>query len=309
MKNKITPYSNSNKKNLSQDDEFESHIVDYDYREKFDSIKTPLNLTNRLQDSVDKIIKECIDVDWNEDYLTYEVIKAIRYILSEYSIPSIKSDANKAKFDLEAYKLTGNAEQTHGDIAVVITRLFPNSTHSISGVGFYEAKASLRYGEFPAFSVQQLRRLVTHTPKLSYLLYDKEARFSSSQEWSLSEIDKSKLEQERDLVHSYTVDANFLKQCKNIGVAADMIGQSFGYHFVHKILSGRELDYSRSPIETIKRWLKVTRKTNPYIVSIAIQEEPTAERDIKLKPLQLPEFTKLELQAPRKKINLRLNSK
>ena len=46
------------------------------------------------------------------------------------------------------------------------------------------------------------------------------------------------------------VDANFVKQHRSIEGAAHLMSQSFGYHFVQKTLSGRELDYSRPPINT-----------------------------------------------------------
>jgi len=74
-----------------------------------------------------------------------------------------------------------------------------------------------------------------------------------------------------------------------------LTSQSFGYHFVQKVLSGRELDYSRPPIETIRRWLKVTRRTTALVVSIAVREdenEPAHEK------LQLPGFEKLMLPEP-----------
>ena len=48
---------------------------DIDSREKFDSISSPAKLANQLQEIVDIIIDRCPDVDWNEDFISYQVIK------------------------------------------------------------------------------------------------------------------------------------------------------------------------------------------------------------------------------------------
>lgn len=272
--------------------------AELDKRERFDSTSTPKILADHIQDNVDKIIKDCPNVDWSEDFLTYNIIKTIRETLSKYMIPNLSCESNISKFDLEAYKLTGIPERNHGDIAIVVTRLFSHGP--VTGVGFYEAKASsLKKMGYPSFDYQQLRRLVTSTPKLTYLLYSKMPLSSISQEWPVSHIKKDAYDKS---VYATTVDANFLKQYlknhrkhyKNIEGAMYSAGQSFGYHFVNKILSGRDLDYSRSPIKTIKRWLKTTRRSNALVVSITIQD---GENQPIYTQLQLPGFDKMQLPA------------
>lgn len=271
------------------------------FREIFDSKNSPDKLAGQLQDYVDAIVQKCPDVDWDENFLSYQIITAIRDVLSRYIFPN----TNLEKFDIEAYKLTGIAERTHGDIAIVVSNSFEGG-RPVSGVGFYEAKASSLDGHYyPAFSIQQLRRLVTNTPKLSYLLYDRKAQNADTQEWSTSQ-ERVKSPFERRSFHARTVDANFVKQYKNLEAAAFSMGQSFGYHFVNKILSGRELDYSRRPIDTIRRWLKLTRHTTSFVMSIAIRED---EKQPIHAQLELPNFDKLLLQAPKIKDFHKLPSK
>ena len=269
--------------------------IDFDPREKFDSSRVPQHLATDLQDAVDKIIQQCPDVDWNENYLSYQVVSAIRSALSRYIFPNIKYHSGTSKFDVEAYKLTGQAEETHGDIAIVVSRSFHGNGRPISGVGFYEAKASSLAGHsYPAFSFQQLRHLVTNTPKLTYLLYDRNPQIADTQEWpTLQEKVDAPWDERKFCVR--TVDANFVKQHRSLENAAHVMAQSFGYHFVQKTLSGRELDYSRPPIETIRRWLKVTRRTTAFVVSIAVQEDSNKPAHAQL---QLPGFEKLMLQDP-----------
>ena len=293
-------YTNDNQSNsktplLQQNKASPPYIIGFDSRDKFDSINSPQRLANQLQDAVDKIIQQCPDVDWNENYLSYQVVSAVRSLLSRDIFPNIEFHSGISKFDVEAYKLTGQAEETHGDIAIVVSRSFHGSGRPISGVGFYEAKASSLAGHsYPAFSFQQLRHLVTNTPKLSYLLYDRNPQIADTQEWpTLQEKVDAPWDERKFCVR--TVDANFVKQHRSLENAAHVMAQSFGYHFVQKTLSGRELDYSRPPIETIRRWLKVTRRTTAFVVSIAVQEDSNKPAHAQL---QLPGFEKLMLQDP-----------
>jgi len=148
---------------LPQSDDSRFDTFNFDPREIFDSLSSPQNLANQLQDTVDKIIQQCADVDWDENSLSYQVVRAIRFVLGGYVFPNTEYHSNISKFDIEAYKLTGPAEKAHGDIAIVVSRSFYKRSRPISGVGFYEAKASSlhRWG-YPAFSIQQLRRCNKH---------------------------------------------------------------------------------------------------------------------------------------------------
>lgn len=257
---------------------------------EFDNFHSPFNLANALQDYIDNIVQKCPDVDWDENYLSFQVIKSIRVVLDGYVLP----DTNLSKFDIEAYKLTGKAEQNHGDIAIVVSKSFDNDS-KITGVGFYEAKASSLDGHcYPAFSVQQLRRLVTNTPKLSYLLYERHAQISNTQEWAASQRRLESTPRKQSFF-ARVVDANLVKQYKHLESAAHYMSQSFGYHFVYRTLSGRELDYSRPPIDTIRRWLKTTRRTTALVVSISVRE---SEKEHFHTQLELPNFDKVRLQLP-----------
>lgn len=269
---------------------------DFDPRKEFDPKNTPNVIADQIQETVDEIISHCPDCDWNEDLITYKIVENLRNILSHYRLPDVENNYATDKFNLEAYKLTGKAEQSHGDMAVIITRKIPYGERLISGVAFYEAKASgssyYESDRYPSFCIQQLRRLVTHTPKLNYLIYNKNKRKINNTNWpSIEEYNKH---DERNLngeyVNALTIDANFLKQCRNIDVATNFVGQSFGRHFVDRVLSGRDLDYSRSVDETIRRWLKHTRRSAPIIVSVSVYEEP---KDMFYTQLEFPEFERV----------------
>lgn len=111
-------------------------------RIEFDHRSTPYQIASQIQKATDEIISNCPRTDWNENLITYKLIENLRHILSNYKLLGIPDIFPENKFYLEAYKLTGKAEQSHGDIAIVVTRKFTNREELTSGVAFYEAKAS-----------------------------------------------------------------------------------------------------------------------------------------------------------------------
>lgn len=271
---------------------------EFDEREEFDPRATPYAIEQLIQRSVDSIIKECPDVDWNENLITYKIIESVRSVLSHYKIPGIIDEFSESKFNLEVYKLTGNAENFHGDIAFIITRRFSEHADPISGVAFYEAKASTNNRhdrkEYPSFCTNQLRRLVTHTPRLNYLIYNKPGCHIGNDDWPvIDEWNRELRGAHYNHVHAAVIDANFLKNNKCIGFALRTIGLSFGSHFVQRILSGRDLDYSRTVEKTIRRWLKYTRKSSPIIISVSILDKPGGYFGTQL---ELPGFERVSLE-------------
>lgn len=257
----------------------------------------PDELSKILQALSDNIVTSCHDADWNEDYISRQLIEAMRYVMGLCCIlpsrwPSTEQPS-ALKLDFEAYKLTGSAEMNHGDLAVIITKLYPGGG-MISGVGFYEAKAADKDGRYPSFSVPQLRRLVTNTPNLSYLLYHKGLGGVSDEDWIDHDLHSSYRGIKNNSVHVRSVNAGILRQRRNPEVAANLVGQSFGYHFVNKLLSGRDLDYSRKPEETIRRWLKVTRSSSPLVVTVSLIDEGYLDSSPQL---CLPGFEAIEPEA------------
>lgn len=210
-------------------------------RIEFDHRSTPYDIASKIQKTTDEIISNCPAADWNENLITSKLIENLRRVLSHYKLPRISDIFSENKFCLEAYKLTGKAEQSHGDIAIVITRRFTNGGNPTSGVAFYEAKASgaahNNSWQYPSYCVQQLRRLVTNTPKLNYLLYSKGSRKIGNSDWPVIEGHsdyQSELFRHGSYANAITVDANFLKNCRNIGVAINSVGLPFGSHFVDR---------------------------------------------------------------------------
>ena len=62
---------------------------------------------------------------------------------------------------------------------------------------------------------------------------------------------------------------------------------------MQRVLSGRDLDYSRSVDKTIRRWLKYTRKSSPIIISVSILDNYGEHFDTQL---ELPGLERVILE-------------
>ena len=237
---------------------------------------TAYELSRLINDDLEHRLQATELVDWDEDHLSIMLVGALRNTLRNVStISALKEHRPYAEergtnffFEIEAYKATGALERKHGDIAIVVDDV---DLHR-AGTGFYEAKAEGPDGGFPAFNMRQLRRLSSATPQLGLLLYQRSRESVSDDEYSLSNrLDRPPSATSRLRV----IGANIATRYKRPEYIPDL-PQTFGHHFVSRYLSGRDLDYSRDPLLTIERWLKVTRRASPLVVSIRISRAASA---------------------------------
>lgn len=224
-----------------------------------------------LQGDVDALLKATELTEWDENHLSILLVQSIREAF-QYA-GAVEVPSGLVGLHAEAYKVTGTVEQTHGDIAVVVRHIFANGPE-LRGIGFYEAKASDSCGRYPAFKRRQLQRLLTSTPKLTLLLYEQTRSYASSDPfatWMNHErrpddwlLGKS--------VHTRALGANIVLGMRDPRLAADFYAEPFAFHLLSRYLSGRDLDYSRPPLESLERWLKVTRRAPPIIVVLTVVE-------------------------------------
>ena len=244
---------------------------------------TPAELADLINESADDVIRRVLGVDWNEDWLSRLLISNLRDILKRFeSIPVRRDRVGQLHSEspllwycsVEIYKLTGAAESSYGDIAVVVR----DEDLSRTGVAFYEAKAEHFSGRYPAFKMRQFQRLESGSKSLSLLLYEREEK-------KVADFDDDYILNSREAEfysraskpsrRSRVFPANLARDYSSPSLIPDM-GRSFGHHFVYGLMSGRELDYSRPPEKAIKHWVKVTRRASPLVLSVSLSKNPRA---------------------------------
>lgn len=249
---------------------------------------TPTDLAEILNNCVSHELDGIAPTEWDENHISFLLVRAIRNILQETStVQSRHTDGQDQGLHVqaEAYKVTGAIERTHGDIVIAITHVIDG--RPLTGLGFYEAKAAGLYG-YPAFKMRQLQRLTSGTPRLSLPLYERSMMVVNDEDFPLivrdqyRGRDQYRYKQERVRV----LGANLASRFPDLGNFVSMYAQSFGHHFVTRYLSGRDLDYSRKPAESLQHWLKVTKRAPPLLVSIVL-----SNRDVEPPIPLLPEYS------------------
>lgn len=228
---------------------------------------------------------ECLEfVDWHEDHISLVLVDALRQTLRNTNRivvhPTGWGEEEHFFFEIEAYKATGALERSHGDIAIVVQDLDLGRV----GTGFYEAKAEGPDGGYPAFNMRQLRRLSSSTPQLALLLYERAGKAVSNDEYSFCSRQYGR---SHPMSRLRVIGASIAKKYSRPASIPDL-PRSFGHHFVSRYLTGRDLDYARDPLLTIQRWLKITRRASPVVVSVRISRAPLPPADPMLIPFDEP---------------------
>ncbi|MCX5963164.1 MAG: hypothetical protein NT070_08455 [Cyanobacteria bacterium] len=229
-----------------------------------------------LNDAYERERNATEDVDLNEDLLSYKLVRTIRDVLTRPPDPHEEIDPeNGFSLAVQAYKATGRLEQTHGDIAIVVTDV----DHHVTGCGFYEAKAEFHNGTYPSYKMRQIRRLESKTPRLAVVIYERDSKpvndnlFDDSLPYwgGYKPLNNN----HQTLSHCRVLPATWVRQFSRLDTATALMPPcSFGHHFVTRYLLGRDLDFSRPPTETIDRWVRLTKRAPPIVLEIFISRNP-----------------------------------
>jgi hypothetical protein len=226
-------------------------------------------LVSLINETVDGKLNDLHDTDWDENHISYIVVKSIRDCLQSLQKAPIEIEDNLAYVGAQAYKVTGGFESTYGDIAIAISFAECRQT----GFGFYEAKAAGHCGDYPAYKMKQLRRLVTAAPRLHLLLYErKKESVHDVYRPIFSGVTNTQSARVRALA------ANLTSRFPRIDTKS-IPPDSIGHHFVHRYLRGPDLDFSRKPYHALKRWLSATKRTAPYVVHVLVSQNRDLARD------------------------------
>jgi hypothetical protein len=130
-----------------------------------------VELTGRLEETIDNSIKSVSGHEWDEDFITLDLLRNLRRSLTGIQLEG--KDCRK-NINWQSYKLKGTHETNFGDIALVVNISYKDGTN-INGAAFLEAKKrDWRKTTFGAMRVKQARKILKNAPRAHYLLYDYE---------------------------------------------------------------------------------------------------------------------------------------
>lgn len=116
-----------------------------------------------------EVIRRCFPTSWHEDHITYTLADEMASQLKSVRVLGLDRTFNMI---WDARKLRGSAEQSLGDLAVVV-RLRTWAGEELEGVGLVEAKKREAHkASFEALRKGQLQRILRNAPSSQLLLYD-----------------------------------------------------------------------------------------------------------------------------------------
>lgn len=244
-----------------------------------DDRSTARDLALSLNRETDRILENTSPTEWDENHISFQLVRSLRDSLEQTGEVRSHKDDSPTFIKAEAYKISGEIEQEHGDIAIVVNY----AERGVTGLGFYEAKREDGTGRYPAFKKRQLQRLMSATPRLSVLFYEQSPRSVIDDDYAPLNFEdiyayyRGEMHFRRSASSRVRVlGANLLSRYSEPPSQVMQFAQTFGHHFVTRYLSGRDLDYSREPAAALEKWLKGTKRTPPLIVGVSLAPRPSA---------------------------------
>ncbi len=122
--------------------------------------------------------------DWDENHITYQLMKELRRIFSNRRI---HFNSWSKIVNWRSFKNRGKLEAAYGDIALLVTVQF-SSGETLKGVVNIEAKRDNDSSYFESMDIAQLNRIWTNAPYSHLLLYthkanDLQIKFPDERTW------------------------------------------------------------------------------------------------------------------------------
>jgi hypothetical protein len=127
------------------------------------------SLVDDIEYSFTEIVEECGDYDWDENHITYSLMRKFREKLSHRQV---HYQGFSKIVDWLSFKNRGKIETTNGDITMLVNIQF-SSGERLCGASFLEAKRDNGDAQFNALNVTQLERIHSESPYSHLLLYTK----------------------------------------------------------------------------------------------------------------------------------------
>ncbi|CRM37678.1 MULTISPECIES: hypothetical protein [Pseudomonas] len=212
---------------------------------------TPSEWLEKIDFLINKAVTSDLDRWWDEDIITYKILKSFTKKLKKVTITS-PAPQNVA-WDL--YKFAGkNFETKYGDIAILVKFTFPNGTEK-EGVAFLEAKRFYtQYSRFKALDFEQLQLQLDNTHAHRTLLYVGSA---SSRHATNLELQYCSTFQQDALSegHALTVPSETTISLHDKKLTLLDHSLPLSYILTTRYLKGMELDYNPDTVRRTKGFM------------------------------------------------------
>jgi len=228
-----------------------------------------IDLIQKLENTITENVKNNFPNDWDEDFITRNIIKDFRNNYNHITIENQYDDITKINWS--GYKLKGTPEKLFGDIALLFNIMYQDGTN-IEGVAFIEAKKRYKNTvNFNSIKFPQTRRILSNAPHSMTLFYDYEKIPFSSLDHRLNHLycDCDLIYPCTAFSYSVIIPSNIIIQIKNTTTSLYKFSYPFSYQLCVRYFNGIDLDFNKKSIDIAKGFIDNIGPKYLLVVDIA----------------------------------------
>lgn len=250
----------------------------------------------KLEGAISSVIIE-IDQDelnnWDEDYITLDILKELRRNFRQVIIKYSKNKFIKIRTNFLKFNKKLNSEEKYGDIAILIKLSYDDGI-VVEGVGLIEAKKLHLYDNiFSAIKIKQLETIYNNAPHAYLMLYDYK-RIDDDE--NFKNYLQTKKTQFSTLLYAALVPIDLARQVNSFNRKLYRFSTAFSYQFAYRYIYGLDLEFSDEIIQAAKGYQVDERYPPQYVIQVSVKHTRSRydqETDLTLPEVNLENFTEI----------------
>lgn len=212
-----------------------------------------------LEQTFNKICTDSYPTEWDENHITFSLMKELRNIFSNRII---HFDSWTKMVNWQSFKNRGTQETKYGDIAIIVNIQF-SSGEVLRGVATIEAKRIYNTGNFESIDLEQLKRIKANAPYSHLLFYlshptQVNLKFPNESTWTTNM-----------LVSPINTAQELLKQTNPKDTRVLRVSFPFTSFLTSRIFWGLDLDFRKEVYDDILGGLNSLTNSSPKFLAIA----------------------------------------
>lgn len=249
--------------------------------------------------TVEKLVRESVSRahprSWNENYVTYSIAEAFQRQLRMCSIEGL---SKPMQVHWDAFKLNGNLENDHGDLAVLV-RYHSGDSAVMEGVGFLEAKRVYpNSGAYDAIKWPQLEHQARKTRYASLLLYETSqvSDFSDNIVFQPFTPRRASTNLEAPFSYAVVVQTSIALQLRSKDRSLHKYSIPLSHQICARYLRCLDLDFDADTVRSIKGYANSDFSGPHYLLVATVSVADTDSEGIDVEVINGDTYTPLDIQ-------------
>jgi len=201
-----------------------------------------------VSNSISNGVQGCYPREWNENHISYTWLKSLLRAHRRVRIKDLPFDY---RIGWDAYKASGEVEEGHGDIAVLVVMHYKNGVE-LEGAGLLEAKRVYDSGRYDALDWQQLELQMCKTSNHRVLLYDHQSIDRSVKKLTAQAVCRMCYPLPFSEVNAGTIPTPHVLAHRSRSRSIHNLSHPLSFQLCCRYLHGYDLDYDEAVVSAVK---------------------------------------------------------